>query len=281
MPSLRMLIQVTLCSLTALMCAQGALAHTIIKDEVTGSATSTTRSYNAFVITHGCRIGPGDAPFLPVIGQSAVFPFGPPAASLTDPGAVWVNVVDKSTLSAADVTAIIGVPDLDLGVVGIQDRAIYEKETVEADPLGVIHALNWVDGRLKTGGSSLFIPFNGLTQFSVSAPMIADACVSKLRVRIAVSNWCEKKQNEASDPDKNRADWWFTAETGTTKFVDPALIQSTFWTTLSVNNPNVATDAAAAACPGGAPREVAVMPSGADIDAYLPLRPFTKGPPPL
>jgi hypothetical protein len=72
----------------------------------------------------------------------------------------------------------------------------------------------------------------------------------------------------------NRADWWFTGETGPKNFVDPDLIQESFWTALTVNNPNTSE------C-GQEPHEVAVMPSGADIDLYLPLEGFTADPAPF
>jgi hypothetical protein len=97
--------------------------------------------------------------------------------------------------------------------------------------------------------------------------------VENLRIRVAVVNWCEKKKNEANDADNNRADWWFTGETGSTKFVDEDLVQPTYWTTITVNNPN--------AVPGaGCNHDVAIMPSGADIDTYLPHSTFTKNPAP-
>lgn len=116
----------------------------------------------------------------------------------------------------------------------------------------------------------------GTPKFRVTPPLILDPCVSPLRVRIAVANWCEKHQNEASDLDNNRADWWFTGpdKTGSTQFVDPDLVQEDFWTTLTVNNPD------AASCTG-TPREVAVQPGGADIDTYLPYEPFTLEPGPF
>jgi hypothetical protein len=115
----------------------------------------------------------------------------------------------------------------------------------------------------------------GITQFRVTVPPIVNPCVSRVRIRIGVANWCERDQNEATDAENNRADWWFTGETGPTKFVDPDLIQESFWTTLTVNNPN----ASESKC-GGKPHEVAVMPSGADIDLYLPLQGFTADPAP-
>jgi hypothetical protein len=262
-----------------------AFAHTGIRDPVTGSPESATTSYNAFTVPHGCSAGEGDAPPKKVKGQSAVFPFGPPAEELTGPGAVWVKLGEKSTLlTAKEVAAIIGdadedpstPPDLNLDVTGIQDASLYKKQLEEVNPAGTdplgphdsipVRALNWRGGRLETN-------LLGFTQFRVTVPPIVNPCVSILRIRIAVSNWCERNQNEASDPDNNRADWWFTGETGSTKFVDPDLIQESFWTALTVNNPNPSE------C-GQEPHEVAVMPSGADIDQYLPLQGFTADPAP-
>jgi hypothetical protein len=206
-----------------------------------------------------------------VKGQSAVFPYGDHT--------VWKNLADNSDVNAADVIGSSVLFNLNPGA--IQDGSLFhwvsEEEDGPADPNAhgaiPVRAINWIGGKLQTN-------LVGLTQFRVSAPAIVDACVSKLRIRIAVSNWCQREQNQASDTDNNRADWWFTAATGSTKFVDPDLIQPDFWTTLTVNNSSVATDSDAAACPGGAPHEVAVMPSGADIDKYLPYSPFTKTPAP-
>jgi hypothetical protein len=268
-----------------------AFAHTGVRDTVTGSSESATTSNNAFTIPHGCSAGEGDAPPKKVKGQSAVFPFGLPAAELTGPGAVWVRLGEPPTpptlLTAEEVTAIIGdadedpstppQPHLNLDVTGIQDASLFKTQTEEVNPAGTdplgphdsipVHALNWRGGKLETN-------LLGITQFRVTVPPIVNPCVSRVRIRIAVSNWCERNQNEANDADNDRADWWFTGETGPTKFVDPDLIQESFWTTLTVNNPN------ASEC-GEEPHEVAVMPSGADIDLYLPLEGFTADPAPF
>jgi hypothetical protein len=241
----RELKRLTAGSLTTMMCMANvdAFAHTGVRDTVTGSSESTTTSYNAFAITHGCSGGEGDTPPKKVTGQSAVFPFGPPAAELTGPGAVWVRLGQAPTpptlLTAAEVAAIIGdedkdpstPPDLDLSVAGIQDASLFKTQTEEVDPQDAVHALNWRGGKLETN-------LLGITQFRVTVPPIVNPCVSRVRIRIAVSNWCEKNQNEATDPENDRADWWFTGETGPKKFVDPDLIQESFWTTLTVNNPN-------------------------------------------
>ena len=158
---------------------------------------------------------------------------------------------------------------LNLAVGGVQDGSIFDTQTEEGNPVPV-HALNWKDGSLNP-------EMVGYTQFRVSVPPIVNNCVANLRIRIAVSNWCEKKQNEATDRNNNRADWWFTGETGTQKFTDPDLIQPTFWTTLTVMNPNATDDN----CPADQRFDVAVMPSGSDIDHYLPFKGFTLHPPPL
>jgi hypothetical protein len=275
MPSARMLSRLMTCAVISLLygVSEGALAHTGVRDQVTSSATSTTTSNNAFTVPHGCDGADGGADPLPVIGQSAVFPFGDASQ------AVWVRLGDPNT-PIDPVTVIGGDGFLNLDVTGVQDGSIFETQDEEVnpnpgDPPGPhgsipVHALNWKDGSLNP-------EMLGYTAFRVSVPPIVNNCVANLRIRIAVANWCEEKKNEATDRNNNRADWWFTGETGTQKFTDPDLIQPTFWTTLTVKNPN-ATDAN---CPADQRFDVAVMPSGSDIDGYLPLQGFTKTPPPL
>jgi hypothetical protein len=264
MPSLIMVRRLTTCSVISLLYAvsQGALAHTGVRDQVRSSATSTTTSNNAFVITHGCSGAEGGPDPLPVIGQSAVFPFGNASQ------AVWVRLGNPNT-PIEPITVIGGDGLLNLSVSGVQDGSIFDTQGEEGNP-GPVHALNWKDGSLNP-------ELNGYTLFRVTVPTIVNNCVANLRLRIAVANWCEEEKNEATDPNNNRADWWFTAETGTQSFTDPDLIQPSFWTTLTVMNPN-ATDAN---CPADQRFDVAVMPSGADIDTYLPHRRFTKRPPPF
>jgi hypothetical protein len=275
MPSPRMVSRLMTCSVISLLygVSEGALAHTGVRDQATSSATSTTTSNNAFTITHGCSGAEGGPDPLPVLGQSAVFPFGNASQ------AVWVRLGDPNT-PIDPVSVIGGDGHLNLGVTGVQDSSLFgiQREEINphpGDPLGdhdaiPVHALNWKDGSLNP-------EMLGYTLFRVSVPPIVNNCVANLRIRVAVSNWCEEKKNEATDPNNNRADWWFTAETGTQSFTDPDLIQPSFWTTLTVMNPN-ATDAN---CPADQRFDVAVMPSGADIDRYLPYRGFTKHPAPF
>ncbi|MFH0342028.1 MAG: hypothetical protein ACHBNF_07820 [Chromatiales bacterium] len=263
--------RLTLCSLTALMCTGGpaAFAHTLVQD----AATAGTESFNAFVITHGCGGGHDDPTPLKVRGQSAVFPFG---------AAVW-NEIQTDGVEVPIPTGAVGITNEDedfitLDVGGIQDNDPFKIQQEETNPLGndppgpfdsvPVRALNWKGGALS-------LDLLGTPKFQVTPPTILDPCVSVLHVRIAVANWCEKHKNEANDADNDRADWWFTGpdKTGSTLFVDPELVQEDFWTTLTVINPD------AASCTG-TPREVAVQPSGTDIDTYLPYKPFTKGPGP-
>lgn len=245
--------------------SQGAFAHTGVKDQVDvnkGGVISGNTTSNAFVITHGCAGGEDGDP-IPVIGQSVVFPFGSDA--------VWV---DLSTGLPTTAEAVIG-GDLNLDPGGIYDTGVFKVVNEENDPTAVnshgspiVRAINYKYGKIPT-------ELAAYAHFRASAPGIIDSCVSKLRIRVAVANWCETRQNEASDPENNRADWWFTGETGSKKFVDPDMIQPSYWTTITVNN--LMFDAAKC----GAGKEVAVMPNGASIDKYLPYPLFTQSPAPF
>lgn len=255
--------RLTIGSLTTLMCTAGpnVFAHTGVQQ----AATPGTTSYNAFTITHGCGGHSGDPNPLKVRGQSAVFPFGVAVWNEIQTGGAEVPIPAGGAGIVADDDFV------DLGVGGIQDDDPFDTQEEETDENGNVRALNWKDGALATN-------FVGTPRFRVSVPTILDNCVSTLRVRIAVANWCEKGKNENNDSDNNRADWWFTGpdKTGSALFVDPDLVQATFWTTLTVNNPG---DPLLPACTG-ATREVAVQPTGADIDTFLPYKPFTKNPGP-
>jgi hypothetical protein len=245
--------------------SQGGFAHTGVKETVdvnVGGVPSGSSSNNAFVITHGCAGAEGDTP-IPVIGQSAVFPFGDDA--------VWVKLSDGSPTTA---DAVIGKA-LDLDPGGVYDAGVFKTVTEENDPTAVnahgspiVRAINYLGGNIPPNLAAY-------AQFRVSVPAIVDKCVSKLRIRVAVANWCEKDQNQKSDVDNNRADWWFTGETGSTRFRDKDLLQPTFWTTMTVNN--LMFDAASC----GAGYEVAVMPSGASIDQYLPHPAYVLRPGPF
>ncbi|MGH8582007.1 MAG: hypothetical protein ACREWG_04305 [Gammaproteobacteria bacterium] len=308
MLTLKMLNRSAIYSLTIAVYAAGqsVFAHTGVRDQATEGKTS----YNGFTIPHGCRLNSTVPLILPVIGQSAVFPYGD-ASSSSGP-TVWVDL-STNTVIPTGGTGIVSLgappalPIFSLSVGGIQQNDPFDIVQEETDPASptVVRALNWQGSdeiyrlkRLKRGKNYKLLrqPFAGLRtellgipEFSVRAPMIIDDCVSSLRVRIAVANWCEKGQNEASDPENDRADWWFTHPvvaagsagapgSGSTKFTDVDLTLDNFWTTLTVNNSNPRADPTT--CPGGVLHEVAVQPAGTEIDTYLPNSPFTKEPAP-
>lgn len=263
MPNSKMLRQLTICSLTTLMCTGGpnAFAHTGVQE----AATPGTTSYNAFTITHGCGSGHEDSTPLKVKGQSAVFPFGVAVWNEIQTGGAEVPIPTGGAGIVADDDFV------DLGVGGIQDNDPFAKQEEETDENDNVRALNWKHGALATN-------LVGTPRFRVSVPTILDNCVSTLRIRVAVVNWCKFGKNEANDPVNDRSDWWFTGpdKTGSTLFVDPDMVQEDFWMTLTVNNPG---DPELPEC-AGETREVAVQPTGADIDKYLPYKPFTKDPGP-
>ncbi len=302
----KMLTRSAMYSLTIAVYAAGqaVYAHTGVRDQ----ATEGTASFNGFTITHGCGSdNDPTVPSLPVIGQSAVFPYGDASSSFGP--TVWVDVATNTVIPTGGngivrLAAPPALPILSLGVGGIQQNDPFDTVVEETDPASptVVRALNWkgsdVIRALARDGERVKLlrkPFRGLSPdlvgiplFRVSAPTIIDDCVSRLRVRIAVANWCEKRRNEANDPDNNRADWWFplvsipagspgAPGTGSTNFTDPDLVQDNFWTTLTVNNVDTADPTT---CPGGVLREVAVQPAGTEIDTYLPYSPFTKEPAP-
>ncbi|MGH9197215.1 MAG: hypothetical protein ACRD1T_15935 [Acidimicrobiia bacterium] len=286
---------------------QAVYAHTGVRDQ----ATEGTASFNGFTITHGCGSdNDPTVPSLPVIGQSAVFPYGDASSSFGP--TVWVDVATNTVIPTGgtgivSLAAPPALPIFNLSVGGIQQDDpfdIVEEETDPASPT-VVRALNWQGSdvinrikRLKSGKirlvkkafAGLGTDLVGIPEYRVSAPTIIDDCVSKLRVRIAVANWCEKGGNEANDPDNNRADWWFphpviapgtagAPGTGSTRFIDVDLTQDNFWTTLTVNNADPRADPTT--CPGGVLREVAVQPAGTEIDTFLPFPPFTEEPAPF
>ncbi len=305
----KMLTRSAMYSLTIAVYAAGqaVYAHTGVRD----MATEGTASFNGFTITHACGSDTNDGAELPVIGQSAVFPYGDASSSFGP--TVWVDVATNTVIPTGG-TGIVSLPAapalplFNLSVGGIQQNDpfdIVEEETDPASPT-VVRALNFKGSNViralaRDRNRLIKKPFRGLHPdlvgiplFRISAPTIVDPCVKSLRVRTAVANWCEKGQNEASDPDNNRADWWFTHPviapgtagapgSGSTKFVDADLTKDNFWTTLTVNNVDTADTAdppTTSTCPGGVLRDIAVQPAGPEIDTFLPYSPFTKDPAP-
>jgi hypothetical protein len=295
-------------SLGALFVSGQALAHTGVRD----TAYSGTASYNGFTITHGCAGDDGVA--YPVIGQAALFPFGAKTVWKDATGAVLGRGIEGHTGidTAGKDHSGNALPDigLNLAVVGYVGGSPFASSYEIFDSLANVQGLLWKDGAMPNN-------MNVVTPFKVTPPKITDNCIASLKVRIGVINFCDvgkNAENDAKGPyaapkdafgravqngiepnspyfktmakgnsDNNRADWWFTAlDGGSLLYNDISQLQPTFWTTMTVNNPNAAVtgSSAATACPGGKTRTVSVEPTGAAFDEYLNeqnLRGFSKG----
>lgn len=293
----------TLFSVTALLAAGQAFAHTGVRDQ----ADEGKASYNGFTITHGCGSENGLA--FPVIGQSSVFPDGANAVWKDQAGnVVEVGGNGKGTISAA--TLALGVT----GYASMQSPFAVTQELV--DGLGNVQGLLWKNGAMEP-------KLNAITPFKITAPTIVNNCVKTLKIRIGVINYCDVGKNAANDAegpyeqpkdafgneipitarpatgniqanvkegkgqkvypllkkgngDNNRQDWWFTAPYGgSALYNDPDLLQPTYWTTLTVNN-----SAADLANCAGSKVDMTVEPAGAAFDSILNgpnTRPFTAG----
>lgn len=285
-----------LLALAASLGAGQAFAHTGVKDPVDEGKSS----YNGFTITHGCAAASGEQEY-PVIGQTALFPFGD--------NTIWRDAQGNEIATKGQ--GIINGGSLSLSVTGYAGMSSAFATSQEiTDSAGNVHGLHWRDGAMEP-------KLNTITPFKITAPTISDPCVKSLKVRIGVINWCDIAKNEENDAngpykaprdaykrpipmttiapakqasvsaspmyksvkkgngDNNRADWWFP-NVGSQLYKDTDILQPTYWTTMTVNNLDTG------AC-GGASADVSVEPAGADFDTYLTganTQPFTKGPGP-
>lgn len=180
----------TLCSVVALLAAGQVFAHTGVRDAVTAG----TSSYNGFTITHGCGGDSGDA--YPVIGQAALFPFGDNVVWKDSAGTViaqggGAGIFDTVVLDHTGLP----LPDagLNLQVTGYSSAASGFATTQEiVDDLGNVQAMLWKDGAMEP-------KLNSITPFKVTVPKIVDNCVSQVKVRIGVINYCDVDKNAAND----------------------------------------------------------------------------------
>jgi len=243
--------------LTALALTMGssAFAHTGIKD----TAMEGTTQYTGFTITHGCAT-PGDTDRLRVIAQSVVFP------NVADADAFQVNADGSETATTLGdhiIGAIGGVTSLSPGIV--QDKSVFLRAAEISDANGSVHAFNFTRGKLDTA-------FTGVIPFRVRAPKFDVAsCAKSLKIRIAIANFCS-----TSATNGNRSDVWIghTTPVFNDLTVMPRGVDSNdnpFWPTMTIKR-DLAANPLAAACDGGF--DVAVQPSDADIDQFLPLPGF-------
>jgi hypothetical protein len=306
------------CSVVALFSTGQAMAHTGVRDVLTQVGQTATSSYNGFTITHGCG-GDTDPNSYPVIGQSAIFPFGDQVVWKESNGTVITHgggagIFDTIVLDHAGAP----LPDtgVNLSVTGYNGVSSAFATTNEiVDSLGRVQALLWKDGAMTPS-------MNTVTPFKVTVPKIINNCVSAVKIRIGVINYCDVGKNAGNDAagpykapkdafgrpvpftnkfpasggvqqnvipgspvytaiaagngDNNRADWWFMAlDGGSALYNDAGVLQTNYWTTMTVNN-----SAANIALCGGATKTVTIEPTGAAFDQYLtaPLvAPFSLG----
>jgi len=191
----------TLCSLAALLAAGQAFSHTGVRDKVIGSATATTNTYNGFTITHGCGGDTGEA--YPVLGQSAVFPTGDRVVWRESNGAVFHEGAGEGIFDtrARDEHGVVipDVPDpgLNLGVTGyagFSSPFATAQEIVDSNALnpGIVEGLLWKDGAMEP-------KLNAITPFKLTIPMILDASIKEVKIRIGVINYCDCSKNAEND----------------------------------------------------------------------------------
>jgi hypothetical protein len=232
-------------------------AHTGVRDQVDESKGG----YNGFTITHGCGNSYEGGPVVeayPVLGQSALFPWGDNVVWRNADGAVIARGGNGKGVLAAGSKLNLAVT----GYAGLSSAFAKSEEIVDA--LGNVHALHWKKGAMEP-------KLNTVTPFKITAPTIADNCVKSLKVRVGVINWCDVHKNAANDSkgpylqpkdafgdlvpmvsgvadhggvqrnvpgakffsklvkgngDNNRADWWFgDLDGGSHLYNDPDLLQ--------------------------------------------------------
>jgi len=290
--------KLTVYSLATLICGAGqvALAHTGVKDKVVEGVAG----YTAFTITHGCATnefaeGTPEAAALSrqnVIAMSAVFP------NSANPNDAVVHKLDATTgiqtevlpdLSAdiKGVTAGVGFSNMGLGLV-MGGGTLYPNIIPTLDNKGAVRGYHTWAGPTPVKGAELeerLMSVTGLSPFKYGAiNFLPESCAKNLKIRIAVANWCKKGAASKNKPD--RLDVWighttplFHDQLTLPRFAPyDATKEVPYWTTMTVTR-NLTTNPLPAGC--GAGYDLAIEPSDADIDAYLPIpnANFPKGAP--
>jgi hypothetical protein len=261
--------KLALCAFVAAACGAGqaTYAHTGVKDSVTEGKSL----YTAFTLGHGCQDTPEQneealEKLLPVKAQSVVFPNGTTSAAFKiDPVSKAETAIDLADyISGADGGVITLKPTM------IQDKNVFKKQQVKTDANGSVRGIQFTAGNLSTTAV-------GLIPFKVTAPTFTATvpdgnggtepnCAKSLKIRIAIANYCTATQNVKK---KNRSDIWIGHLTP--KFNDPGVMPhdwetSPFWPTLTVNRSGELDPS----CGDGF--DIAVQPSDAEIDNYLPIK---------
>jgi hypothetical protein len=316
MKDIKPIKKLALYSVATVMCvaAQGAFAHTGIKDKVVENVSG----YNALTVGHGCasnEVAEGSPTVRQnVIAVSAVFP------NATNPAQTKITQLDSTGAPVGSP-----LPDLSEHIVGIAPGTGFSKlglglvtggGTLFANIIPAVDKANpdapiirglhtWAGPKpyLSAPLEESIVSATGLVPFKYGAIQFQPtSCAKSLKVRVAIANWCRSGPTSKNLAD--RLDVWIGHATG--KFKDPLTMPynatdtaagKVFWPTMTVYrnitgspatatsaevpaNPIPATDAHGNACPQGG-YDLAIEPSDADIDAYLPIptAPYPNGAP--
>lgn len=234
--------------------SSGAMAHTVIADQ----ATEGMARLNGSRITHGCNT-PGLDDRLGIMAQGIVFPngFSSQAFKLVDGGEESITLGDELVDTLGNNVGV--TPTL------IQDRDVFLNAHILKDETGARRAFHYTAGKMPGSDVEGLIPFRHTTP-----RFLPESCAKRLLVRIAIANWCSKSSSTA---DGNRVDVWMGHMTP--KFNDPIVMPfgddggaGVFWPTLTINR-DLAANPLPDSCGEG--YDIAVQPSEADIDQFLPI----------
>ncbi len=263
-------------AVAACVLSQGAFAHTGLQYNTITEGTAAT--YNAVAITHGCTTNAGpegtNGTQLNVLASSAVFPNGTGAvvnklnADGTDGAAIDLSTVISGTVAGVftNMTPVPAFP------------GVFPFMSVTLDALSNARGMHaW--GNANNTPAMPGVKSVGLAPFKMAGvSFLADApgainCATALKVRIAAANWCLK--GKANDKNPARADIWIGHMTSKFNDVNTMPYNATdaaagkfYWPTLTINR-DLVKHPLDASC--GAGYAVAIAPSDADIDAYLPI----------
>jgi len=206
-------------------------AHTTIQVQAPeGQAT-----YNNIVIGHGCTAADGSK--LPVIAQSVLFPTVRPVYSIT--GTMAGNPAVVSISSFANIAQLI------------QSKHLFNKQKEKLNASGQVIGFENTEGAVEP-------TLHGLVPFRTAGITFpADSCATKLVVRVAVADICQKN---------GLKNLWIPALTA--KYADPNVDGIGSPASLTFNR-DLAKNPLQASC--GAGYTFSVAPSAEDVDANLKL----------
>ncbi len=262
------------------MAAQSAIAHTGFRDVVQEGMPNR----NAVNVTHGCVSGDATAGTASrdVIAVSAMFPNAadPRLAIVTklDTAGAVIDTLDDLSGHIAGVLPGVGFTNLGLNTV---QPSLFQNTITYIDTNTLLGAARTPIRRgfgVHNGNPFRSAPLyqsvssaQGWVPFTTS-PISFErtSCATELLVRAPTANWCLGGTRHNNDG--SRADIWIGHATAkfndprTLPFMDPS--QGTYWPTMRVVR-NLATNPLPSSC--GAGYRLAIRPTDADIDAWLPI----------